>query len=229
MKEAAWTLARYHQLIEGFVPKGKKTDGFMPGGERRWQECEWYLREFDKYESLLKDRESKGTELERFFRRNIDKFKLDLVDLSQRLGENGYLLPKLVIHGDYGPYNILFDRGQLAAVLDFECTHLDWRAGEVISAIYRFAGTKNGIDYDQARTFLSAYQSHCALTADEIASMPDIFRFSRLRALPLCLRDYFELAAPSRLRDARHMVWWADWMEENGDRLREALAECRPA
>jgi len=228
MKEAAWTLARYHQLIEGFVPKGKKTDGFMPGSKRRWQECEWYLREFDKYESLLKDREPNGTELEHFFRRNIDRFKQDLVALSQRLDGNGHLLPKLVIHGDYGPYNILFDKGQLAAVLDFECTHLDWRAGEVISAIYRFASTKNGIDYDQAKTFLSAYQSHYALAVDEIALMPDIFRFSRLRVLPLCLRDYFELAAPSRLRDARHMVWWADWMGENGDRLTETLAECKP-
>jgi len=228
IEEAARTLACYHQLMDGFIPEGKKTDGFMPDGQRRWQECDWYLQKFAKYESLLKDREPNGTELEHFFLRNIDRIRQGLVDLGLKLEENGRFLPKLVIHGDYGPYNLLFDKEQLVAVLDFECTHLDWRAGEVISAIYRFAGTKNGIDCEQAKTFLSAYQSHCTLAADEIALMPDIFRFSRLRSLTICLRDYFDLAAPSRLYDARHMVWWVDWMKKNRDGLLEILARCEP-
>jgi len=221
--EAARALARYHRLIDGFVPEGKKTDGLMPDGHRRWQESDWYLREFDKYESLLKDREPNGTPLEHFFLRNIGRFKQDLADLSRKFEENGRFLPQLVIHSDYGPYNILFDRGRVVAVLDFECTHLDWRACEVIGAIYRFSGMKNGIDYDHARTFFAAYHSSYALAADEIALMPDTFRFSRLRGLTISLRDYFALGVSARLRGARQVVWWVDWMEKQGDRLTQEL------
>jgi Ser/Thr protein kinase RdoA (MazF antagonist) len=223
IEKAAHTLARYHQLVDGFVPEGKKTDGFMPDGQKRWQECDWYLREFEKYRSLLRDREVDGTELERFFLHNIARFQQALLALDRRLGENSHVLPKLVIHGDYGPYNILFNGERLVAVLDFECAHLDWRAWEVVGDIQRFAGMKDGIDYDLARTFLSAYRSRGTLTADEIGLMPDIFRFSRLRGLIISLRDYFRLDAPARLHRARHKVWWVDWMEENGPRLIEAL------
>lgn len=221
--EAARALARYHRLIDGFVPEGKKTDGFMPDGYRRWQESDWYLREFDKYESLLKDRGPNGTPLERFFLRSMGRLKQDLVDLSRKFKENGRFLPQLVIHSDYGPYNILFDKGRVAAVLDFECTHLDWRACEVIGAIYRFSGMKNGIHYDQAKTFLDAYHSSCALAADEVALMPDVFRFSRLRGLTIYLRDYFALGVSASLRGARQVVWWVDWMEKQGDRLTNEL------
>jgi len=225
--QAARALARYHQLIDGFVPQGKKFDGFRPDGQRRWLEYDWHQTEWDKYKSLLKDRERNGTQLERFFLHNIDRLQESLVDLGQRFQSDNRLLPKLVIHGDYGPYNLLFQRGQLAAVLDFECTHFDWRAWEVIGAIYRFAGTKKGIDYDKATTFLSAYQSRLVLTNDEIAAMPDVFRFSRLRALTICFRDYFEFAVSSRLGDASHMVWWMDWMEGNAKELTGKLLECR--
>lgn len=221
--EAARALARYHRLIDGFVPAGKKTDGFMPDGHRRWQESDWYLREFDKYESLLKDREQNGTPLEHFFLRNMGRFKRDLADLSRKFEENGHFLPQLVIHSDYGPYNVLFDKDRVAAVLDFECSHLDWRASELIGAIYRFSGKRNGIDYDHARTFLTAYRSSYALAADEVALMPDIFRFARLRGLTISLRDYFALGISARLRTARQVVWWVDWMERQGGRLTKEL------
>jgi Ser/Thr protein kinase RdoA (MazF antagonist) len=228
IQQAAQTLARYHQLIADFVPDGKKTDGFMPDGQKRWHDSEWYLAEFDRCGSLLKANGPVETELEYFFLNNITKFKQELVNTSRKFEENDRFMPKLVIHGDYGPYNLLFDRNQLTAVLDFECVHLDWRADEVISAIYRFAGTKRGIDYELGRIFLSAYQSICPLTPDEIALMPDIFRFSRLRNATMALSEYFELASPARLSGAWHMIWWLEWMGQNATGLMEAMLEDKP-
>lgn len=222
VESAACTLACYHRLIDGFVPAGKKRDGFMPGNRKRWQESDWYLHEFDKYKELLRGSERPT----RFFRDNINRFKQDLVILGGKLEKSDGSLPRLVIHGDYGPYNLLFKGDQLAAVLDFECAHLDWRAWDVIGAIYRFAGTRTGIDLEQAGIFFAAYQSGCALSTQEIGLMPDIFRFSRLRGLTIALRDCFDLGIPSRLDDARHIVWWIDWMEENGPRLTQALLKC---
>lgn len=222
IEEAARALAQYHQLVDGFVPDGKKIDGFRPDGRMRWHEFDWYLQEFDKYEALLKEQDSDATDLVRFFQHSIGRLRQDLFDLDQKLSRVPHL-PKLVIHGDYGPYNLLFDHGKLTAVLDFECTHLDWQAGELIGAIHRFAGTKSGIAYDQASAFLATYQLRRKLTDDEISLMPDIFRFFQHRVVPIALRDYFATETSARLHHARLAVWWADWMKENGDRLIDAL------
>jgi Ser/Thr protein kinase RdoA (MazF antagonist) len=222
--EAAQTLAHYHQLMEGFVPEGRKVDGFMLDGKRRWREHPWYLRGYDKFESLLKDREPNETELKRFFLQNMERFRQDFVDLSRKLEEKNHLLPKLAIHGDYRFGNILFDKDRLVAVLDFECTHLDWRAREVIVVVHRFACTGDGIDYDKARLFFDAYQSYCTLTDDEIALMPDIFRLSRQqRLVSPYSEDRFGAVDSQSLRHARDLVWWLDWMEKNGHQLIEEM------
>jgi homoserine kinase type II len=215
LEEAGRALARYHRIMDGFVPAGRKLDGFMPDGKSRWRGYEWYLMEFEKHESLLRERG--GTEFERFFLHNMGRLKGALVDLGRRLEENGRHFPKVVVHGDYGPYNLFFNRDGLAAILDFECSHLDLRAEEVVCALQRFAGSQKGMDYGKAGIFLAAYQSHYPLAVEEVERMPDIFRFARLRGLATYLRDYFGPVGRLALRYARDAVWWVDWMEDNGE------------
>lgn len=222
LKEAGQALARYHQIMDGFVPAGRKLDGFMPDGSQRWRNHKWYQAEFEKYESLLDQKA--GTELDRFFLQNIGRFKKTLASLSHRLEGHSVRLSRVVVHGDYGPYNLFFNGDGLVAVLDFECTHLDLRASEVISALWRFAGSRRGIDEKKAEVFFIAYQDSYPLTAEEIELMPDLFRLARLRGITMYLRDYFGSVGLPALRYARHAVWWMDWMEENRERLIQRLS-----
>ncbi len=37
---------------------------------------------------------------------------------------------KTIIHGDFAPWNLLFENGKLTGVLDFEATHLNYRAAD---------------------------------------------------------------------------------------------------
>ena len=218
LAEAGKTLARYHQTVDGFTPAGRKLDGFMPDGQRKWQDQNWYLDRFKKYEALFKAKDEKS-DLDHFFVDNLERLVERYVDLNQKVEENSSQLPRVVNHGDYGPYNLFFDKKGLVAVLDFECVHLNLRATEVITALRRFAGSDTELDYDKARIFFEAYSSICPLMASEIERMPDIFQLALLEGLTYHLRDHFESNDLLRLHYARSSVAWMDWMEKNGDDL----------
>ena len=225
LTEAGKTLARYHQIVDGLVPDGRKLDGFTPDGLRRWRDQGWYLDIFVASEALFKARGAKSG-LSRFFLDNLVRLKQCYIDLNQALAQSFGSLPKLVIHGDYGPYNLLFNQEALVAVLDFECVHLDLRAIELITALIRFASSDTKLDYDQARIFFKAYISQCPLPASEIELMPDLFRVEKLRVLACLLQEYFDLADLLMLHYARRLILWIDWMAKNGVDLVQVLLEC---
>jgi len=229
LTEAGRTLARYHQIMDGFVPAGRKLNGLTPDGERWWQGQDWYAAIFAEYEDLFKQRSDKSA-LDQFFLLRMDGLTQSFVELDLALRDSWDSLPKVVVHGDYRPGNLFFDRGNLVAVLDFECVHLGPRSTEVISALWRFTGQEVGfLNYDRARIFFQAYSSVCPLKAREIELMPDIFRWRRLRGLVYHLRDYLELGNPLKIRYAHQSVTWIDEMEKNGDQMVEFLQECSRA
>lgn len=225
LTEAGKVLARYHQLVDGLVPAGRKLDGFTPDGSRRWRDQSWYLDLFAASEESFKARGT-GSESSRFFLDNLTRLKECYIDLNRGLAQSLSSLPKLVIHGDYGPYNLLFNEGALVAVLDFECTHLDLRAIEVITSLVRFASPDARFDYDKARIFFRAYVSQCPLSRGEIERMPDLFRLEKIRVLACLLEEYFSLADSLKLRYARRLMDRIDWMARNGEELVQVLLEC---
>jgi Ser/Thr protein kinase RdoA (MazF antagonist) len=220
--EAGRTLCRYHQIMDGFAPAGRKLDGFMPGGKGRWRDTRWYLDQFERYKTLFQAKGEKSSQ-EKFFADNLDRLGRCYDDLNQRIGEHADRLRKVVNHGDYGPHNLLFDERGVAAVLDFECVHLNLRAIDVITALKFFAGRDVGLDYDRASVFLGAYSLSCPLTTDEVELTPHIFQSYLLERLAYYFRDYFDSTDFLRLDYARWAVAWADWVEKNGDDLVEAL------
>jgi len=234
LAQAGQTLARYHQIMEGFVPAGKKLDGFAPDGQRRWLAKSWYLDRLAEYAALFRKGDS-GSALEQFFAANLDRLARSYGDLEKKVEENRGRLPKVVNHGDYGPYNILFDKEGVAAVLDFECVHLDCRATDVIQALRYFAGRDVGtdhkvaLDYAGARVFLQAYASIYPLSVGEIELIPDISRLALLRKLVNYFRDYFASGNLLKLHSARRAAAWVDWMSGHGDSLIEVLLAFKPA
>lgn len=180
LTQAARTLARYHRLIAGFVPKGCKAEGFQSGTYRRKHGKDWYLDELAKAYTFL------------FYNEQLKKKTPTVMDqwpairdefraLHDKLeGDQPPPLPILAIHGDFGLHNLLFHQDRLTAVLDFECTHLDWRLTDVLSSIVRFSRTRQGgLNQSIATTFLDAYQAIWPLEPAEVEAAVPVFRLAR--------------------------------------------------
>jgi homoserine kinase type II len=224
LRQAGQTLAQYHRRVEGFVPEGRKLDGFKPGGKSRWRDYRWHLQKLEEYTARLRERGPSAQE-QRLLR-ELDRRRDELLAIGQAFEEQHHVLSKVIIHGDYNPSNLLFDRRGVTAVLDFECVHLDFRASDVISAIGRFfarEGPTLGIDGEKAGIFFAAYQSTYPLDLHDVILIPDIFRYARLRNLEIYLRACFRDIAVASLDKAFRTMQWIDWMSDQGTHLVEEL------
>jgi homoserine kinase type II len=77
-------------------------------------------------------------------------------------------LPRLPVHGDLHPGNVLFEGGAVTAILDFDGAHLGWRACEVSSAVLHFGNDpisrvpveqwEPGLDLGRARAMLAGIE-----------------------------------------------------------------------
>lgn len=82
----------------------------------------------------------------------------------------GWLLPdrepaQVVCHGDFAPYNVVFDGERAIGIIDFDTAHVGPRAWDLAYAIYRFAPLTTsdpapvGEQAQRARRFCDAYGS----------------------------------------------------------------------
>jgi homoserine kinase type II len=95
-------------------------------------------------------------------------------------------LPRVLIHGDFQPSNILFQGDQATALLDFGEAALFYRAFDVAKAVLRFATLKPGyrsqmdiethLDLERVKAFIEAYQSELPLSEIELRTMPALLR-----------------------------------------------------
>jgi Ser/Thr protein kinase RdoA (MazF antagonist) len=97
--------------------------------------------------------------------------------------------PVIVVHGDLIAQNLLFQRGRLSGILDFDSAHLDLRAADV-------ACTRRSRDDEVARGYLDV----SPLSDAEIGCLDDLWRASVLRyALQLLDRETITGEAVSEL------------------------------
>ncbi|MFK0165751.1 phosphotransferase [Rhizobium sp. NPDC090279] len=93
-----------------------------------------------------------------------------------------------ICHGDFAPYNIVLNDGEVTGIIDFEAAHPGSRSWDLAYAIYRWAPLSSGIaiegldrladQINRARIFVDAY----GLPLAERPSLPDII-VERLQAL----------------------------------------------
>jgi Ser/Thr protein kinase RdoA (MazF antagonist) len=195
LKEAARTLARYHHLVREFIPEGRKLEGFKQGGQELWRDTEWHLNVLEECQTRLSGKKALG-EVDQLILNNLSWLRENYARLGEAYESDHSGLSKLVIHGDYAPNNILFDKEGLVAVLDFGSARLDVRVLDVAQALGTFARLRPsllrgvGIDCEQARYFLSVYQACYPLKKREIEVMLDIWQLSKMRALIWAINKY---------------------------------------
>jgi Ser/Thr protein kinase RdoA (MazF antagonist) len=231
--QAAEMLARFHRLMETFAPRGQKPDGFMPGSRRLVRDMAWHLAVVDQYVSTVTQKLSPD-ELDRFLLRITEQLKRDLADVGRLYESPVAQLPKQLIHADYKPRNVMFDRQGIIAVLDFQAACINLRALDVVRGLTAFSRVNRyEVDDRLAATFLLAYYARQPLTDQEIEAMPDLIRWRHLRNIVWKL-DTLETHPRRQSRNA-YLAFirgkWQEniWMKAHGDRLLRNLRQCLEA
>jgi Ser/Thr protein kinase RdoA (MazF antagonist) len=179
--QAGEKLAVYHRLVADFVPKGIKLNGFKPCKKKLWRNTAWHLNVINEYLSNIAD-QSVLDDRTRYLCNIADNLKSEYVEVDRLYGEADQQLPKLVIHSDYKPQNILFDNHGISGILDFGDANLNFRVADIARGLSTFCGSKRSIINQQfAKTFLDSYLSEQRLTQKEIASIPNLLIRGTLR------------------------------------------------
>jgi len=215
---AGQALATLHSQVEGFTPEGRNPYGFSSQTGDWWQGLEWYLsklahcvQETQRLQAIASLPQAAC------LLRQAGHLEKALVQLDRTLKVAA--LPRLIIHSDYGPYNLLFRPNAPLAILDFEIARLDWRLSEFVYALPRFAHGQFGFDFDKAKCLIDAYRTRRPMDDDELRFIPDVWQFLRARQAIVCWHSYCETHTASRLTETQSHLKWVNWAAEYQDGL----------
>lgn len=181
---AGVALARLHETLRSFMPPTRPSTGLNDNGVRA-RPSSWHLER-------LESRAGGGPFLAAAGRlRELDPM---LAALNLRT---------TVIHGDFGPYNLLVRRGRPMVLADFELARRDWRLVDLATAVPRFSVSRIGFGRDRALAFLDGYREVDPGLADELPHAVVLLEFLRLRFAALCLDRYATDGDAPWLRAAR--------------------------
>ena len=232
--QAGTILAQLHQLTKNFIPDGYKYNGFKTDGITLWRDTDWHLGVLKGYLEIIKQREvsDKG----HIYLLNIaSELQRDITELGSYFEKPFDQFPRLVIHGDYAPHNLLFYGKQLISILDFGDACLNLRAIDVargLTTLSRNIPAYTGrfhLDSSLAKAFLQAYQDQQPgqlLSVEEIKSVPDLIRWRLIqpfiwrlnRSLARSEVSIFNYSAlKSKMKQAR-------WLKDNRRDLQAFLA-----
>lgn len=208
---AGRTLGSMHRALRDFEPVGSHHLGLVSATGPRRRDVAWHRAKVDELvERSASLAEPPASERAEELARLAPSVVAEIDRLDAVLS-GADLLP-VVIHGDYGPHNLLYRRGA-AVVVDFEVARLDWRVNDLASALgkYRYRGGE--YDFESMRTFLSAYAQVFPLAPNEQQAFVDAWRLYKLQAAVQYWNGYFETNGPVRkLASAIDSIEQAEWV-----------------
>jgi Ser/Thr protein kinase RdoA (MazF antagonist) len=218
MNIAGQTLGRLHSALAGFMPDGEHHLGFVSytGDWRR--NLAWHAAKVDEMKEksrTLSNEDDKGHA--NWLVQNCKSILDELGQVEETLRSSP--LTRLIIHGDYGLHNVVFQRDTVTPI-DFESSRLEWRLSDLVSALSRLRFRNGVYNFESIRNFLEGYQSTYPISDEEWRFLPLVWRFHKLRASLIYWNSYFETGGPARkLISARDAVSQADWVIKNPDQL----------
>lgn len=188
--QSGGTLARYHQVVADLIPSAYKWNGYRPSGEQRWREGGWFWQALKDIAALVQ-KSAAHSPLDNFVR-----YRLELLEQMLRLEplvEEQNELSKVVIHGDYAPWNVFFRLQQPPFVLDFNESRLDLKIYDIVLATFWFAWRNGRLDQNRVMAFQQGYGAHGRLTQADIKLAGTVFRWIMVRSLIERLHKHYLL------------------------------------
>lgn len=182
------TLGEYHRSVADLIPSAYKWNGYRPADHRRWVEGEWFRQALVDIRSLLRE-STAVSPIDEFARSRIDAIEGML--RLEPVVEGRSDLSRLVIHGDYSPWNVLFRPEHLPFVLDFGESRLDLKVYDVVLATFWFAWRGDRLDQDRALAFQAGYCETGELNEADLSLAGSIFQWIMARSLTRRLHKHY--------------------------------------
>ncbi len=188
-------LGTLHRTLADFVPPVAGPLGFADHQGPRARGLTWHLDRLDR---------AAGVDASPTARELGGEIRGRLTDLDAELA--GRRLPRTVIHGDYGPYNLLVHPAGPTLVVDFELTRLDWGVADLATALPRFVRPLPVGRRRSLAAFIAGYRTASPLADDELRSVPAVLAFLSLRRAAVCLARDAERPSDALRSEARAKV-----------------------
>ena len=137
------------------------------------------------------------------------------------------LLPRQVIHGDYGPSNTLHAGNRLTGIVDFEFTGPDMRALDVASGLYFSMRVWKGDDpWPRGEAFGRGYRRLARLTEGELAALPWLMRLRNAVSKIFWLgKSLADSTTEKQVLDIGDLQGFNHWLAGNSERLQDLFGE----
>jgi Ser/Thr protein kinase RdoA (MazF antagonist) len=181
-------LAEYHRVVVDLVPSGFKWSGYRPTDGERWRDGDWFRQALAEIRPLLQ-KPTATSPMDEWAWYRIDAIHrmLGLEALVERHPD----LSKLVVHGDYAPWNILFRPGKASLVLDFNESRLDLKIYDLMLATFWFAWRGDHLDSRRAQAFQVGYCQGGRLSTCDVDLAGPVFQWIMARSLTERLHKHY--------------------------------------
>lgn len=213
------TLALLHQRLIGFQPDSFHHLGFGDYRGARHRDVMWHekkLAELDAASRHIDAPEDRA--LADQLRQKSDAILARLGQLDQQLST--LELTRLVIHGDYGLHNLLFQSVDHATAIDFELARLEWRLCDLVSCLSKLRYGNGRHDFESMTHFMDGYTEAFPIDDDEWHYLPQVWQYYRLMGAVQYWKSYFETNGPVRkLYSALDSVSHAEWAQQQPEQI----------
>ena len=209
VRHSGQTLAAVHRSTQSYPFSFHSRDGFEPDLQTRYRDTKWAA---DVMARLV----------ERAPARWIPASN---EAAAERLGaleaQINAAMPTIgTIHGDYGPYNLLFRRGVPPVVTDFELTRTDWLIADIAKALGQFGVDRRGFRIHRMRTFVSAYARMTDISFDHLEQLPAVWEYLTLRRAVALWQRFLETDSEQHLTRAHQKHAFASSIRRESHALR---------
>lgn len=224
IEQAGATLARFHLLTANLELPGHRAQGYKTvRSDERWDAYKGYLDRWVELTGRMPAPGDGGPLFSDATRDHIGRRLAELVECE----EGQPMLPVSIIHGDYGPWNLLFGPlAVLGTVLDFDDVHIERRIDEVVASLLCFAGRPDGsMRLEDAHMFLHAYQSIGALNAEELQKVPIALEHHLLERVVTITGRIMNASSNRDRQKLRRVIASLGWMETQGRTILRTMTE----
>lgn len=206
-------LGSMHFTLKDFSPVGCNPNGFRSKDGSRWRDIGWFL---EKLQSCTQAEQIPGFGMDSAHARflKLSPWMIELLHkLDATLREEDPL--RVIIHGDYGPYNLFFKPGSPVIILDFELSRLDWRLTDLAHSFNTFCRSRLGFHPQKMRLFLRAYSTNFSISRAELRLLPLVWQFLSLRRSIVCWFNFCCGGGNHWMEEAQRKMGIVHWIQEH--------------